>query len=141
MPSIAWDQAQDQKMTDLIDALHSCNCHLEAMTKQLKEYLRLQLPAFVDEKQYIVAPSLETSITLTPQVSGIIRVGTIIAYAVNASTLILGDRVIPLPAGANIIRDTGILLYRRDKRQLTQSPAGAMSLEIMGVEIPERSMW
>lgn len=115
---------------------------LEQMVKKLQR----DIPIFVDEYLYM---QNSTSLTLLPQsqnmelITGIFAIVT----AATGGTLTLdgryGTRTIPLPQGNTFLTlsGNGMVLNNGDRRILTQTTAGALALELFGVEIPDKGVW
>lgn len=103
--------------------------------------LQRQIPVYVDEKLYA---SGQSALTIQPQSQNLQRITTIfcIVSASGGGTLTLNDRVIPLAQGNTIMHfgEPGLLLRANDLRQLTQTTAGALGLELIGYETADRGI-
>lgn len=116
-------------------------CNEQAhMMRQLVNNLRRSIPTYVvHERQWL--SSSATQITLLPQSQNLELIQSLIVYTTSAATLVLGpERSIPLPAMTTplFLTNISIMLNSNDQRILTQATPGAMALELMGIEIPDR---
>lgn len=113
---------------------------LESMVKKLQR----DIPIFVDEYLYM---QNATTLTLLPQSQNLELITCIFAVvsAAGGATLTLGgatktQRIIPLPQGNTLLRlgENGMLLNNGDTRQIVQGTAGALGLELFGLELPDK---
>lgn len=116
---------------------------LECMIKKLQR----DIPIFVDEYLYM---QNSTNLILLPQSQNLEMITTILAVvtASGGATLTLGGslntvRTIPLPQGNTIFQlpGNGMILNNGDQRKLVQGTAGALGLELLGVELPDKGVF
>lgn len=124
--------------TDVEPLQHLMEHHISKL-EELKRSLRRSIPVYVDERLWL--QSNATKIELVPQSFNLELITHILIYisAPSGGTLQLGvDRIIPLPQGITRWDNLLWLLKSTDTRTLTQVTAGAMGLELMGVEQVDR---
>lgn len=116
---------------------------LECMVKKLQR----DIPVYVDE--YLYAQN-STLLTLLPQSQNLELITCVLAVvtAAGGGTLTVGGhtggtRTIPLPQGNSIfmLGEKGMLLNNTDLRQLSQSTAGLLGLEMFGLEMPDKGVF
>lgn len=130
----------------LAQMLHQHMLRLEHMIKSMQR----DIPKIVDEYLYM---QNATTLTLLPQSQNLQMITGIFAVvtASGGGTLTLGpqgggkNRIIPLPQGNSFIAvgtaTNGMLLNNFDTRLLTQTSAGALGLELFGVELPDKGVF
>lgn len=120
--------------------------HMYKLEQMIKKIQR-DIPIFVDEYLYM---QNATTLNLLPQSQNLEMITTVIAVvsASGGATLTLGGslntvRTIPLPQGNTIFQlpGNGMMLNNGDKRQITQTSAGLLGLELLGVELPDKGVW
>jgi hypothetical protein len=131
-------------MTAISDeAFRELNEQLRAVAhsqRGLAELLQgMALPLFDDRNLDTSAANTPTVITVRPKGSAPLQVVRSILYATGAaaSTLTLGDRIIPIPlAETRVLAPVWLLLRPNDKRTLSIPGAVNGFLELMGFEVP-----
>lgn len=122
----------------LLKTLQQRLYQLESTIKKLQR----DIPIFVDESLYM---QNSATLTLLPQSQNLELITTIIAIVTSAggATLTLGRRTFPLGQGNLVIQlpGNGMLLNNGDTRQLVQSSAGLLGLELLGVELPDKGVF
>lgn len=124
--------------TDMTPLTHILATHTEQLNN-LMAGLRHSIPVYVNERQW--PQSGATTIVLIPQSHNLEIITKAIIYitAPTGGTLQIGvDRVIPLPQGLTIWDNLVWQLKETDTRQLVQNTAGAMGLELMGLELVDK---
>jgi hypothetical protein len=122
-------------------------CHHELNTllhqhikgiEDLKKQLLTKMVVSVDEFYYATAN--QTSVTLQPQSYNLEEIHTLIAYVGQAggATLTLGARTWPLAQGTTFWYGLKLRITNSDVRTLVATTAGQMSLELMGIEVPDK---
>lgn len=113
---------------------------LEHGRQAILDRLWSEIPADIDERDWLASA---TSLTVAPQSTGLVKITSVIATIPTdqTGTLILGDWQMPLPAGVTVLPFVGMLLTASDLRQLTSTGAGALSLRLMGVQLPTRGVF
>lgn len=85
-----------------------------------------------------------TTLVVNPQTSGMALISSVVASVPAGQTgvLTLGDLQISLPAGLNVMGETGFLLSFSDLRQLVVTGGGSplISLALAGVQLPTRGV-
>jgi hypothetical protein len=103
--------------------------------QSLIDTLRRSIPSYVDERAYFASGTL---INLTPQSNNLELITSMIITVTSAGVLTLNDRVLNFTAGNYVYSNLGILLRLEDIRTLSQATPGVMSLELMGIELPDK---
>lgn len=119
-----------QQFTGLVDQ------HIKQLD-QLSKKLKTEMVASVDESLYA---QNATSITLQPQSYNLEEIHSLIAVVSQpgGATLVLGARSFPLPQGTTFWYGLKFRITHADPRTLTATTAGTMSLELMGIEVPDK---
>lgn len=132
-----------------IDTHHLAKMLAEHMAKleQMIKKSQRDIPVYVDEHLF---SSTATLLTVLPQSQNLECITCILAQvsAPTGATLTLGGstsqaRTITLPQGNSLFYfgHQGMLLNNGDTRQITQATAGALGLELLGFEIPDKGVW
>lgn len=116
------------------------NDHMSRLEHMIKKMQR-DIPVYVDERLYM---QNATTLTLLPQsqnlelITGLLAVVT----ASGGATLTLGDRTIPLAQGNTFfnLAGNGFLLNNGSTRQIVQTVAGELGLELFGIELPDKGV-
>ena len=128
----------DRLYTALQEHLYKLDCIIKKLQRDI--------PIFVDEYLYM---QNSTDLVLLPQSQNLEMITGVFAVvtASGGGTLTLGGRygtrTIPLPQGNTFmsLSGNGMLLNNGDKRELTQGTAGALGLELFGVELPDKGVF
>lgn len=123
----------EQKLEILVNSLP----RLLELQQSLVDFLNITDKEYVEE--YNSIPN-GTVCTVNPKTRNLVRIeGIIVATAsgVGAVNLQLGDRNIPIPAGAVVVLSpVNLRLNQSDVRQLTCATAGQLFVHLSGKQIP-----
>lgn len=119
------------KIEDYAHAIQSYNSAL------MRQFQRL-VPAFIDEQDY---RSSDTTIVLHAETNNLEIINCLIVVLSFQGTLTVGKRVFTLPAGLTKWEGLGWKVQASDSRTLTQGTAGAMGLELMGINVGDTGLW
>lgn len=114
------------------------NKQLYDLAEVIKQQNRIQTAAFIDEKMYV--PN-DTVINLNAQTKNVVKISSVMVVLTSAGTLKIGDRTFTLQAGQYFWQGLVWLLNPEDTRQLTQTSAGVMGLELMGQSLVNTGIW
>lgn len=128
----------DLDMPRLAQMLHEHMMRMEALVKKLQR----DIPVYVEE--YLYAQGA-TTLTVQPQSQNLELITNVFAVvtAAGGATLTIGDRTIPLPQGNTLLPlgRYGLLLNNGDTRTITQTAAGLLGLELIGIELPDKGVF
>lgn len=103
--------------------------------QQLIDTLRRSIPSYVDDRLYIASGTL---VSFPPRTTNLRLITCMIISCTSAAVLTIDDRVWTFAAGTFVWADIALLVRFEDNVSFTQATPGAMSLEMMGIELPDK---
>jgi hypothetical protein len=120
---------------DVANRIESVLAAQTSKMQQLIDALRRSIPSYVDERNFAVNSS---TLTMNPQTTNLTLITALIVGASSNATLTLGNRTYFFGPTTTVWSSIGILVRFENEITLTQETPGFLSLELMGIELPDK---